>query len=77
MMRYMSLKNKIKTSRPYLVLLLLIMVSTLQAQNQEVLISEEFSNISLITFIETLEQNYPLQFFYEKKTLEGMFRRRR
>ena len=72
MMRYMSLKNKIKTSRPYLVLLLLIMVSTLQAQNQEVLISEEFSNISLITFIETLEQKYPLQFFYEKKTLEGI-----
>lgn len=59
------------TSRPYLVVLLLIMVSTLKAQNQEVLISEEFSNISLITFIETLEQNYPLQFFYEKKTLEG------
>lgn len=45
---------------------------TLGAQHQDVLISENFHALPLITVIETLERNYPLQFFYDRNTLEGM-----
>ncbi|MFO7671415.1 MAG: TonB-dependent receptor [Bacteroidales bacterium] len=59
------------TFRFLLVPFLWMMAFTLRAQHQDVLISENFHDLPLITVIETLERNYPLQFFFDQNTLEG------
>lgn len=55
-----------------MVSIFLMMVLALNAQHQDVLISENFQDVALIKAFEALEQNYPLQFFYEKQTLDGI-----
>ncbi len=47
-------------------------VQDLDVQDQDVLISENFQDVALIKALEILEQNYPLQFFYEEKTLDSI-----
>ncbi len=49
---------------------LLISLLVLNAQSQGVLISGSFRDIPFHSFIETLEQNYPLQFFYERNEVD-------
>lgn len=54
-----------------LILVLLLSVLSLKAQFQDVLISGDYRQVPLIFFLGSLEQNYPVQFFYEKKLLDG------
>jgi len=52
-------------------LVLLVFVLTLNAQQQDVFISGNYQEVPLISFIESLEQNYPVQFFFVNKSLDG------
>ena len=58
--------------RKYLTVVLLMYVLALNAQHQDVLISGDFQQVPLVSFIQTLEQNYPVQFFFERKTVDGI-----
>jgi hypothetical protein len=53
-----------------LILGLYISILTLNAQHQDVLINGEFQNVPLRSFIQTVEQNYPVLFFFEWETVD-------
>ena len=51
---------------------LLVCALTLNAQDQDVLISGSFQEVPLLSFIETVEYNYRVHFFFEKKSIDGI-----
>ncbi len=61
-----------KKRRSFLVVGLLVCVLTLNAQDHDVLISGKFQNVTLLSFIATLEYNYHAHFFFEEKTIDGI-----
>ena len=65
--------SRLMKRRGYLIVSLLVFVLTLNAQDQDVLISGSFQNVPLLSFIETVEQKYPVQFFFERKALDDIW----
>jgi len=49
---------------------LMISFLMLNAQSQDVLINGSFRDVPFNSFIETLEQNYPVQFFYDRNEVD-------
>jgi hypothetical protein len=52
---------------------LLMAVLSLPVRSQDLLISGDFQDVSLLSFVDMVERDHPVKFFFDPESIEGIF----